>query len=323
MVTAATPTENAYKFVCPRAATIQREISSFTPVNHSIFALGWDCESECKYDCMWEAVDFFIRNDVSVPQFHGKWPFVRILGMQEPAAAIASVLNGVVQYRVLRWYQRLFPPTAPFYHLWRLFAFVVMNAWVWSFVFHVRDTQWTERFDYFSAFSLILVQLYSCLVRIVGASPVRKPLVLGVVLGLVFLHHCVSMSLVNFDYGYNMRVNIFFASINVISWFSFCVFMICKGYAYFRWALLFTVWFSASALLETFEFTPIFWFLDSHALWHFSTVPLPYLFYRFILEDTRTLIQSQERSAKTAYHFEMNVDDDTPEVIHDNRTKGE
>ena len=65
--------------------------------------------------------------------------------------------------------------------------------------------------------------------RIVGASPVRKPLVLGVVLGLIFLHHCVSMSWGHFDYGYNMRVNIFFASINVISWFSFCVFMIYKG----------------------------------------------------------------------------------------------
>ena len=86
--------------------------------------------------------------------FNDEWrrsysPFIAI---QEPAAALASVLNGVVQLVTLRRYQRLFPPTAPFYHLWRLFGNVVMNAWVWSFVFHVRDTKWTERFDYFSAF---------------------------------------------------------------------------------------------------------------------------------------------------------------------------
>ena len=97
------------------------------------------------------------------------------------------------------------------------------------------------------------------------------------------------------------------------------------GYTYFRWALLFIVWFSTSALLETFDFPPFLWVLDSHALWHFSTAPLPYFFIRFVLEDSRTLLRGQERSAKTAYHFEMNLDDDleTPEVIHDNRTKGE
>ena len=44
--------------------------------------LGWDCDSECKYDCMWEAVEFFQKHDIDIPQFYGKWPFVRWMGMQ-------------------------------------------------------------------------------------------------------------------------------------------------------------------------------------------------------------------------------------------------
>lgn len=71
---------------------------------------------------------------------------------QEPASAIASVLNGVTTYVMLRRYNRIFPSSAPFYHLWRFYGCVVINAWFWSFVFHVRDTEWTEKFDYFSAF---------------------------------------------------------------------------------------------------------------------------------------------------------------------------
>lgn len=291
---------------CNHPASNIRFYSS-QPVHRRL--LGWDCDSECKYECMWEAVDFFQKNDIDVPQFHGKWPFVRWMGIQEPASAIASVLNGIATYVMLRRYNRIFPPSTPFYHVWRLYAFVVINAWVWSFIFHVRDTKWTEKFDYFSAFSLILVQLYCCLVRIVGTFPARRPLVLGLVLGLVYLHHCVSMSLVNFDYGYNMKINLFFAGINFITWFSFCGYMMWKGYAHFRLGLAAITMFAASGILETFEFTPIWWAIDSHALFHFFTVPVPILTFGFIIEDSKALLRGEERQSKTAYHFELNVDE--------------
>ena len=34
--------------------------------------LGWSCEDECKYSCMWTTVDAFQRDGLNVPQFHGK-----------------------------------------------------------------------------------------------------------------------------------------------------------------------------------------------------------------------------------------------------------
>lgn len=35
------------------------------------------------------------------------------------------------------------------------------------------------------------------------------------------------------------------------------------------------------ALLELLDFPPLFWVLDAHAVWHLSTVPVHFLFYRY------------------------------------------
>ena len=36
---------------------------------------------------------------------------------------------------------------------------------------------------------------------------------------------------------------------------------------------------ASSVALELLDFPPIYWILDSHAIWHFATVPLPLLWY--------------------------------------------
>lgn len=40
------------------------------PLHMVIF--GWDCDSECKYLCMWKTVDGFQKDGSGVPQFYGK-----------------------------------------------------------------------------------------------------------------------------------------------------------------------------------------------------------------------------------------------------------
>ncbi|GAV07017.1 hypothetical protein RvY_16911-2 [Ramazzottius varieornatus] len=35
-------------------------------------AFLWECEDECKYNCMWDTVDRFRENNYSIPQFYGK-----------------------------------------------------------------------------------------------------------------------------------------------------------------------------------------------------------------------------------------------------------
>jgi hypothetical protein len=44
--------------------------------------LMWTCSDECKYTCMWSTVHAFAAAGIKTPQFYGKWPFARIMGLQ-------------------------------------------------------------------------------------------------------------------------------------------------------------------------------------------------------------------------------------------------
>mmetsp|Transcript_6680 Transcript_6680/g.8701 ORF Transcript_6680/g.8701 Transcript_6680/m.8701 type:complete len:153 (-) Transcript_6680:77-535(-) len=49
----------------------------------------WNCVSDSYYKCMMFAVDMnvkrgkFVTGASPIQQYHGKWPFIRVLGMQE------------------------------------------------------------------------------------------------------------------------------------------------------------------------------------------------------------------------------------------------
>jgi hypothetical protein len=45
--------------------------------------------------------------------------------------------------------------------------------------------------------------------------------------------------------------------------------------------------------LELLDFPPLLQAVDAHALWHLSTVPIAYLYYRFQREDALDSGQSQ------------------------------
>ncbi|XP_012582130.1 PREDICTED: post-GPI attachment to proteins factor 3 isoform X4 [Condylura cristata] len=137
---------------------------------------GWTCRDECKYECMWVTVGLYLQEGHQVPQFHGKWPFSRFLFFQEPASAVASFLNGLASLVMLCRYRTAVPASSPMYPTCVAFAWVSLNAWFWSTVFHTKDTNLTEKMDYFCASAVILHSIYLCCVR-----PGQR----GVVAGLV------------------------------------------------------------------------------------------------------------------------------------------
>ena len=55
--------------------------------------LRWSWEDNCRYECMHRVVAERIERGESVQQYHGKWPFVRVAGIQEPAAVLFSLAN--------------------------------------------------------------------------------------------------------------------------------------------------------------------------------------------------------------------------------------
>lgn len=84
----------------------------------------WSCEDECGYNCMWRTTYAFLGRDWNVPQFYGKWPFKRFLGIQEPASVLFSYLNLLVHWRMIRKFRRECRSDSPMYYVWHVFCAV-------------------------------------------------------------------------------------------------------------------------------------------------------------------------------------------------------
>ncbi len=98
----------------------------------------WTCADDCKYRCTHALTDLAAESGVRVQQYYGKWPFWRFAGMQEPAAVAFSVANLLIHVLGVDWLRRgVHPshPMRPFYITW---AYVSVNGWIWSAVFHTR-----------------------------------------------------------------------------------------------------------------------------------------------------------------------------------------
>lgn len=94
----------------------------------------WTCEDDCRYSCMHQVTSEDVKARKPIRQFYGKvwnkyinsflyilhlplqWPFVRFLGIQEPASVIFSLLNLVTHlYGFSVFYQKV-PKDYPY--LW-------------------------------------------------------------------------------------------------------------------------------------------------------------------------------------------------------------
>ena len=159
-----------------------------------------------------------------------------------------------------------------------------INAWLWSAVFHGRDTRLTERLDYFAAALLIFYNLFLCIVR---TARLRSPLALAAVAAplLAFLAaHFRFMLLVLFDYGYHVKVCIAAGTAQSLLWLGWAL-ASRPPHPGRRYLLGFIAAVNACMLLEILDFPPLLQVLDAHAMWHAATAPLVLLFYRFIEAD--------------------------------------
>lgn len=249
----------------------------------SLRLLFWSCTEDCSYRCTWKTVDYFISHGLKVPQFHGKWPFIRLFGCQEPASVIFSILNFYAHITMYWKFKKKYGSTYPMFYIWTYFSLVCMHGWFWSFIFHARDIPFTEVMDYSSAFIMILTLLYCMLLRITYKNNKFFAVITCGYLSTLYSHlsHLWS-GYINYDY--NMKFNI------VIGFLTFVITMTWwhrnkkkLSYVYLiGWFNILTVFVT---ILEIADFAPIFWIFDAHSLWHASTVPLTILLYKFMMAD--------------------------------------
>ena len=92
--------------------------------------------------------------------------------------------------------------------VWSVYAALSVNAWVWSSVFHSRDTRTTEVLDYFSADALLFFALFASLVRALRLFRTAQWLLPAAALGAGLMSIFWHLLRVRFDYGLNVKARL-------------------------------------------------------------------------------------------------------------------
>ena len=285
----------------------------------------WTCTDDCKYQCMHMLTDKAIRLGQFIQQYYGKWPFWRFFGMQEPASVAFSLWNMWFHLQGARQIRRKIPTNHPFRAYYLTWAYVSVNAWIWSTIFHTRgeqrlsgvfilshkqvDLPLSEKLDYFSAALAILYALYYTVIRMANLYlPPSKPIDKGrqflrfgwaTLCIIVYLSHVTYLSLLpRFDYTYNMAFNLALGFSHNILWLLYSLpvpffqrFPYASKTYYPRHiykAGIFVLLTTAATAFELFDFPPAGRVLDAHALWHLSTAPIVKFWYDFLIEDSQS-----------------------------------
>ncbi len=236
-------------------------------------------------------------------KYFGKWPFKRILGLQELLSVMFSLANLAAHARNLYKLRLMQHATqhldihmskgGPVWGLWIGYALGSINAWWWSAVFHSRDTYVTERLDYLSADLSIMIGLYVSIVRIFGVARLQSRLLCAVPLILVTAIHFHHMLFVRFDYGFNVMLCIVAGVLQQVMW---CTWAMHNRHPCRKQLFTFVLLINAALSLEVLDFPPVGGYLDAHALWHLCTVPLIYLWYKFVFADIKWAAMAAEAS---------------------------
>ncbi|KAF1812746.1 Mn2+ homeostasis protein-like protein Per1 [Eremomyces bilateralis CBS 781.70] len=263
--------------------------------------LLWDCPSECDYTCQHLITDARLSQHPPPPdpvvQFHGKWPFYRSLGMQEPFAVLFSLLNYLAHDHGIALLRDRLPASYPLRPYYLCFGYVGLVSWGFSMLFHTRDFDWTEKLDYFAAGANVLYGLYFSPIRIFRLDEptprkqsVRRAWTLLCI--LLYIAHVTYLTAWRWDYTYNMTANVVVGTIsNVLwTWFSIARYRTVKrGWA--AWPGMIVAWIIMAMSLELLDFPPWGGMVDAHSLWHLGTVLPTVWWYNFMIKDAQEELQ--------------------------------
>ncbi|KAI8877089.1 post-GPI attachment to proteins factor 3 precursor [Backusella circina FSU 941] len=249
----------------------------------------WTCPENCRYVCMQVITDNAEYEGLEIYQYFGKWPFYRVIGIQEPASVIFSIGNGLVHLYFFFKIRKEAPNSFFLKPFMVLYTLIGMNAWWWSTVFHSRDMKITELLDYFSAGLLVLYSLYYAILRVFSIQNTFIVQSLGILFICLFVGHVAYLVIVTFDYVYNMFANVAIGVLQESLWIGWYISTLLdknikRPYAYL--GILSGVGVSLAMCLELFDFPPLWRVFDAHSLWHLATIPLTIIWYKFLLEDS-------------------------------------
>jgi hypothetical protein len=242
----------------------------------------WDCPSNCDYTCQHVITDKRVNREPPmlepIVQYHGKWPFARFMGMQEPFSVLFSFMNFMAHYWGQGKIQSSISPSYPLRKWYVAFGYFGYASWIFSMIFHTRDFDVTEKLDYFAAGASIFYGLYYTPVRVFRLdepTAVKQSLlrVWTVICGGLFTAHVSYLTFWRWDYTYNMIANVVAGVVQNLLWSAFSLWSyrrLQKTWA--AWPGLIVAWIIMAMSLELLDFPPIWGMVDAHSLWHLGTV---------------------------------------------------
>lgn len=288
------------------------------PLDTHLTILGWDCESNCDYQCQRIITLDRMEDNLEIHQFHGKWPFIRVWGIQELFSTIFSIGNFIPNYwgfKLLRKQYQIQARKNNYEFTSLYFAYILvtvssMCAWTFSTLFHLKDTWNRERLDYFFAGLTVLTGFYAIIVRFFALykkDNTLKRRLFGAVCVLMYIYHVLRL-LDDWSYTYNMQANVVIGLLQNVLWVSLAISQFKKfsrgnltlaenlNNKEVNWTLtpiflVFSVIFGMS--FELFDFPPIFQLIDAHAMWHFVTIWPQLYWYPYMVRDTEALMDTK------------------------------
>ncbi|TKX26445.1 hypothetical protein C1H76_1408 [Elsinoe australis] len=270
--------------------------------------LLWTCPSECDYACQHIVTEQRLSRDPPyldpILQFHGKWPFHRFLGMQEPFSVLFSLLNYLAHSWGISQLKTTIPSSYPLRKFYLGFGYFGLASWIFSMIFHTRDSSVTEKLDYFAAGASVMYGLYYTPVRIFrldDESHAVKQSVLRlwtVLCAGLYIAHVSYLAFWRFDYTYNMAANVAVGVVSNLLWTFFSVQRYRRiGRLWAIWPGLIVAWIILAMSLELFDFAPWWGMLDAHSLWHLGTVGPTIWWYNFLVKDAKEDLQGARLKA--------------------------
>ncbi|RMZ77892.1 hypothetical protein DV738_g4166, partial [Chaetothyriales sp. CBS 135597] len=227
----------------------------------------WTCPANCDYECQHIITDKRLARDPPmiqpVVQFHGKWPFYRFLGMQEPFSVLFSFLNLLAHRNGLERVRHSIPSTYSLRPFYLAFGYFGLASWVFSMIFHTRDFSITEKLDYFAAGASVLYGLYFSVVRIFRLdrpAPATQSILRAwtVLCGLLYVAHVTYLTAWSWDYTYNMAANVAVGTAQNLLWSWFSIKRYRKLHKLWAaWPGMIVAWITLAMSLELFDFPPI------------------------------------------------------------------
>lgn len=280
--------------------------------------LLWDCLLDCSYKCQQLVTKTRIENGNEIVQFFGKWPFVRVFGVQEIASVVFSVGNLLASYSNWQNLNRQYIKNGAhseagiMYWQYMILVGISVVGWTFSTLFHTRDNAVTETLDYFGAAGIILANFNAIVVRYfeLFKSEKRQRLVLfqtGLV--AVFVLHCLKLHR-HWDYQYNMSFGLVFGMSALILWIVHALSVsrvVAQDRHFFNNSIqllpfetrllsklerigfadsklipvlpvYLNIWMVMGMTFELMEFSPVWGLVDAHSMWHLFTI-FPSLFW--------------------------------------------